>query len=175
MNVGHPRRAAAVQPRRSPAPSRGHSTRRPDRVALCAVLLAVSTTVVAAASAQATTGGLSSPGVGVPTSAATPADPAATPADAESFTTAKATWYGPGFYGERTACGNMLRRSTIGVAHRSLPCGTDVTFSYGGRTVVAPVIDRGPFRRGFTWDLTAATARQLGLTSSATVLYAVSA
>jgi rare lipoprotein A (peptidoglycan hydrolase) len=39
---------------------------------------------------------------------------------------------------------------------------------------VAPVIDRGPYRRGYMWDLTAATAEQLGLTSSARLLYAIS-
>jgi rare lipoprotein A (peptidoglycan hydrolase) len=162
MNQGRPRPAAAVQPTQS-APR----ARRPDRFALWAVVLAVFSTTVAAASAQAGTGGVSTPGVGDST-------PVATPADAESFTAARATWYGPGFYGERTACGKVLRRSTIGVAHRKLPCGTEVTFSYEGRTVAAPVIDRGPFRRGFVWDLTAATARQLGLTGAARLLYAVS-
>jgi rare lipoprotein A (peptidoglycan hydrolase) len=149
------------------SPRRAGDARRPDRIALWAVVLALFLTVVAAASAQAGTGGVSSPGVGVST-------PVATPADAESFTAARATWYGPGLYGERTACGKVLRRFTIGVAHRKLPCGTNVTFSYAGRTVVAPVIDRGPFRRGFMWDLTAATAEQLGLTGSARLLYSVS-
>jgi peptidoglycan lytic transglycosylase len=74
-----------------------------------------------------------------------------------------ATWYGPGLYGRRTACGLVLRRSTQGVAHRRLPCGTPVTFTFSGRTVTVPVIDRGPFARGIQWDLTAATARLLGL------------
>ena len=60
----------------------------------------------------------------------------------------KATWYGPGFYGKRTACGKRLGRATIGVAHRTLPCGTRVTFYHGGRFVTVPVIDRGPFRAG---------------------------
>jgi rare lipoprotein A (peptidoglycan hydrolase) len=134
-------------------------------------VLAAFTTLVAAASAQGDTGGISTPGVGASTPAPTPV---ATPADAESFTAARATWYGPGFYGERTACRKILRRSTLGVAHRRLPCGTKVTFSYAGRTVVAPVIDRGPYRRGYMWDLTAATAEQLGLTGSARLLYAIS-
>jgi rare lipoprotein A len=72
---------------------------------------------------------------------------------------AKATWYGPGLYGNRTACGKRLRRGTLGVAHKSLPCGTSVTFYRSGRFVTVPVIDRGPFRRGVAWDLTAAAAR----------------
>jgi peptidoglycan hydrolase-like protein with peptidoglycan-binding domain len=78
----------------------------------------------------------------------------------------RATWYGPGLYGNRTACGGTLRRSTLGVAHRSLPCGTPVTFYHRGRFVTVPVIDRGPFRRGVEWDLTAATARSLGMAAT---------
>jgi peptidoglycan hydrolase-like protein with peptidoglycan-binding domain len=78
----------------------------------------------------------------------------------------RATWYGPGLYGNRTACGGRLRRSTLGVAHRSLPCGTRVTFYHAGRFVTVPVIDRGPFRRGVEWDLTAAAARALGMAAT---------
>ena len=78
-----------------------------------------------------------------------------------------ATWYGPGLYGNRTACGKRLRRGTLGVAPKSLPCGTPVTFYRAGRFVTVPVIDRGPFRRGVAWDLTAAAARKLGLASTA--------
>jgi len=76
---------------------------------------------------------------------------------------AVATWYGPGFYGKRTACGQRLTTTLVGVAHRGLPCGRSVSIIYKGRTIVAPVVDRGPFRDGATWDLTAAAARQLGL------------
>jgi peptidoglycan hydrolase-like protein with peptidoglycan-binding domain len=78
-----------------------------------------------------------------------------------------ATWYGPGFYGKRTACGVRLNRGTLGVAHRSLPCGTPVTFYKAGRFVTLRVIDRGPFRRGVSWDLTAAAARAIGLVATA--------
>jgi hypothetical protein len=80
-----------------------------------------------------------------------------------------ATWYGPGLYGNRTACGRRLAPGTVGVAHRSLPCGTPVTFYRHGRFVTVPVIDRGPFRRGVSWDLTAAAARSIGLAQSARV------
>ncbi|HZO60694.1 MAG TPA: peptidoglycan-binding protein [Solirubrobacterales bacterium] len=78
----------------------------------------------------------------------------------------RATWYGPGLYGNRTACGKRLRRATLGVAHKRLPCGTRVTFYRGGHFVTLPVIDRGPFRHGVAWDLTAAAARKLGMASS---------
>ena len=73
-----------------------------------------------------------------------------------------ASWYGPGFYGNTTACGQTLRKKTLGVAHKKLPCGTKVTFAYQGRWVRAKVIDRGPYIAGRKWDLTYATALQLG-------------
>jgi rare lipoprotein A len=75
---------------------------------------------------------------------------------------AMATWYGPGFYGRRTACGQRMTRSLLGVAHKRLPCGTPVAILYRGRTITVPVVDRGPFRPGTRWDLTAATADALG-------------
>ncbi|MBI5310686.1 MAG: hypothetical protein HZB14_06635 [Actinobacteria bacterium] len=78
----------------------------------------------------------------------------------------KATWYGPGFFGRRTACGKKLTRRTQGVAHRTLPCGTRVEVFYAGRKRTVPVIDRGPFVRGVSWDLTYATARSLGALST---------
>jgi hypothetical protein len=74
---------------------------------------------------------------------------------------AKASWYGPGFYGKRTACGLRLNRATTGVAHRSLACGTAVAIRYRGQSIVVPVIDRGPFTHGVQWDLTSATAKKL--------------
>jgi rare lipoprotein A len=77
---------------------------------------------------------------------------------------AVATWYGPGFYGNTTACGIELTRELVGVAHRSLPCGTNVAVRYGSRTLVVPVVDRGPFGSEAHWDFTAAAAQQLGFT-----------
>lgn len=74
-----------------------------------------------------------------------------------------ATWYGPGFYGNRTACGQRLTRSTQGVAHKTLPCGTKVAVRVNGRSTVVPVIDRGPYARGVAYDLAAATAKRLGV------------
>jgi rare lipoprotein A len=75
-----------------------------------------------------------------------------------------ATWYGPGFYGNKTACGQRLRRKTVGVAHRSLRCGARVTISYEGRFLRTRVIDRGPYANGARWDLTAAAAKRLRFT-----------
>jgi len=64
------------------------------------------------------------------------------------------SWYGPGFFGNGTACGQTLTKTLVGVAHRTLKCGTLVTFRYGGRTLTVPVVDRGPYVSGRTWDLT---------------------
>jgi hypothetical protein len=75
---------------------------------------------------------------------------------------ATATFFGPGFYGRRTACGQTMSHTLQGVAHRSLPCGTLVDVYYKGHTARVPVVDRGPFRKGTSWDLTSATAEALG-------------
>ena len=80
-----------------------------------------------------------------------------------------ASYYGPGLYGNRTACGQTLTPGTLGVANRWLPCGTRVTFRYGGRSVTVPVIDRGPFHGSRIWDLTYATKRKLGFPDVGTV------
>jgi hypothetical protein len=72
-----------------------------------------------------------------------------------------ATWYGPGLFGNQTACGQTLTPQTLGVAHKTLPCGSKVVLRYKGRFVRTTVIDRGPFANGASWDLTQATARAL--------------
>jgi hypothetical protein len=77
---------------------------------------------------------------------------------------ATATFFGPGFYGKRTACGDRMSRTLQGVAHPTLPCGSLVDVYYKGRTARVPVVDRGPFRPGTSWDLTSATAETLGFT-----------
>ena len=79
------------------------------------------------------------------------------------YRSARASWYGPGFYGNRTACGQRLRTRTVGIAHRRLPCGTRVAVRFGRRSMVVRVIDRGPYSRGVHWDLTGAAAKRLGL------------
>ena len=82
------------------------------------------------------------------------------------FKAQTATWYGPGFYGKTTACGVVLTETTLGVAHRSLPCGTPLFVSYGPRGVVLPVIDRGPYTASAQWDLTGAAAQAIGVTQT---------
>lgn len=82
---------------------------------------------------------------------------------------ALATYYGPGLWGRKTACGLKLTKAVQGVAHRTLPCGTQVAVVYRGRQIVVPVIDRGPFRHGTTWDLTGATAKALAFKSTARI------
>jgi hypothetical protein len=72
---------------------------------------------------------------------------------------AGASWYGGG---GTTACGGQLTSSTLGVANKTLPCGTLVTLHYGDRTVRVPVIDRGPYVAGRDFDLTEATKAALG-------------
>jgi rare lipoprotein A (peptidoglycan hydrolase) len=75
--------------------------------------------------------------------------------------TVQASWYGPGFYGHGTACRQVMSTTLEGVAHRTLPCGTMVTLAYAGRQVTVPVVDRGPYVAGRTFDLTYATCRAL--------------
>ncbi len=80
-----------------------------------------------------------------------------------------ATIFGPGLYGRRTACGETLRPRILGVANRTLKCGMPVAIYYAGHTIIVPVIDRGPYANRADWDLTEATARALGIDSTATI------
>jgi rare lipoprotein A len=72
---------------------------------------------------------------------------------------AQASWYG-GSGG--LACGGELTSTTMGVANKTLPCGTLITLRYGQRTVRVRVIDRGPYVAGREFDLTEATKQALG-------------
>jgi rare lipoprotein A len=81
----------------------------------------------------------------------------------------RATWFGPGFYGKHTACGQVMTHALLGVAHRTLPCGTPVAVFLKGKTVTVPVVDRGPFANGARYDLTSAAAESIGMTQSTTV------
>jgi rare lipoprotein A len=89
---------------------------------------------------------------------------------ARFYRRALASWYGPGLYGQHLACGGTLTPGTLGVANKSLPCGTKVTLHYRGRTVRVPVVDRGPYVGAREFDLTAATKAKLGFGSTGTVL-----
>src|SRR4051794_39204983 len=93
--------------------------------------------------------------------------------DARKLTTyrlAGASYYGPGLYGNGVACGGTLLPGTMGVAHKTLPCGTKVKLRYHGHTVTVPVIDRGPYVAGRDYDLTWAVKLKLGFPGVGTVL-----
>jgi hypothetical protein len=76
-----------------------------------------------------------------------------------SYRLAEASWYGGG---GPLACGGWLTSSTLGVANKTLPCGTMITLRYEGRSLRVPVVDRGPFVAGREFDLTQATKEALG-------------
>lgn len=79
-----------------------------------------------------------------------------------SYRYAGASYYGPGLYGNGVACGGTLEPGTLGVANKTLPCGTMVKLRYNGRAITVPVIDRGPYVAGREYDLTEATKDRLG-------------
>lgn len=87
-----------------------------------------------------------------------------------AYRLAGASYYGPGLYGNGVACGGTLMPSTMGVAHKTLPCGTKVKLRYHGRSVTVPVIDRGPYVAGRDYDLTEAVRDRLGFPGVDTVL-----
>ncbi len=148
-----------------PEPRNPHFPLRLRALAV-AVLLAAATLVAGLSSAHAATGGASTAYGG-----------GASPVDGDiafgPFRTAGASWYGPGLWGNSTACGQTLRPRTLGVAHRNLPCGTAVKFVYRGRALVTQVIDRGPYAKGRAWDLTAAASEALGFEGVGMLRYAV--
>jgi rare lipoprotein A (peptidoglycan hydrolase) len=150
----HPRRVAAIC-----------SRSQPHGLHWVAFLLIAAALALVAAPAQAVTGGAS-------TLAASDAQAGSGLAFGD-MRVAGATWYGPGLYGRRTACGQVLRPGTIGVAHRNLPCGTTVKFAYHGHYLVTQVIDRGPYTRGNAWDLTNGAREALGFDGAGQIGYAV--
>jgi rare lipoprotein A (peptidoglycan hydrolase) len=80
-----------------------------------------------------------------------------------------ATWFGPGFYGQKTACGQTMSPVIVGVANRTLPCGTLVLVNYKGHRLTVPVIDRGPYAHDATWDLTWGAASALTINETVRV------
>jgi len=121
---------------------------------LLALLAAVSLLAVCSASALAETGGAAA-------GATAPAGSTPTQVRPSGI----ATWFGPGFYGKQTACGQTLTPVVVGVANRTLPCGTLVSVTYQGHTLTVPVLDRGPYGHQANWDLTAG-AEALGITET---------
>jgi rare lipoprotein A len=80
------------------------------------------------------------------------------------------SWYGPGLYGNKLSCGGRLTPSTLGVAHKTLPCGASVTLRRGHRVVRVRVVDRGPYSGDREFDLTAATRHRLRFNGVGSVL-----
>jgi peptidoglycan lytic transglycosylase len=87
-----------------------------------------------------------------------------------AYRLAGASYYGPGLYGSGVACGGTLMPGTMGVANKTLPCGTKVKLRYHGRTATVPVIDRGPYVAGRDYDLTTAVKEKLGFPGVGTVM-----
>lgn len=85
------------------------------------------------------------------------------------YRNALASWYGPGFYGNLLGCGGRLGYNQLGVAHKTLPCGTRVTVRHQGRSVRVRVIDRGPYVGAREFDLTRATKDRIGFSGHGTV------
>lgn len=81
---------------------------------------------------------------------------AAEHASAAAWHTERMTWYGPGFYGNRTACGKTMTRKLIGVAARGIACGTTIELRTRHHHRFVKVVDHGPY--GVPWHLDA-TAR----------------
>ena len=126
---------------------------RPPRSSILLALLAATACAASpAAFASGSPGGAAAPASG--STASTP--PKVAPS-------AIATWFGPGFYGQKTACGQTLTPAVVGVAHRTLPCGTLVRVSYKGHAITLPVLDRGPYSHIADWDLTAGAAAALDI------------
>jgi rare lipoprotein A len=68
--------------------------------------------------------------------------------------------------GSKTASGQRFNQNAMTAAHRSLPFGTKLRVTHGGRSVVVTINDRGPFIRGRVLDLSTGAARAIGLTSA---------
>jgi rare lipoprotein A (peptidoglycan hydrolase) len=145
----------------------GSASRFPRRLCWAVSLVAIAIFATTAVSAQAATGGASSTVVFGGSS------PEGQEVAFSPFRWAGASWYGPGLWGNKTACGEVLRPDTIGVAHRSLPCGTTVKFVYHGHVLITQVIDRGPYVKGRAWDLTAAASEALEFEGVGNLRYAV--
>ena len=141
--------------------------KRRHRIPRWAVALAAITTMaVGVAPTQAATGGAAGPTASAPTEEGGLAF--------SPMRSAGASWYGgPSMWGRQTACGQTLRPSTLGVAHKTLPCGTTVKFVYHGHALITQVIDRGPYVKGRAWDLTQAAGEAIDLEGIGTVRYAV--
>ena len=80
----------------------------------------------------------------------------------------KASWYGPGFHGKKTASGQRFNQNAMTAAHKTLPLGSvvRVTNRATGKSIEVTINDRGPFVKGRIIDLSAAAAAKLGTKGS---------
>jgi rare lipoprotein A len=92
------------------------------------------------------------------------ANAAIAPSSGRSFS-GMASYYG-NESGNRTASGQRMNANAMTAAHRSLPFGTKLRVTHGGRSVVVTINDRGPFIRGRVLDLSTGAARVIGLTGA---------
>ena len=83
----------------------------------------------------------------------------------------RASWYGPGFHGRRTASGETFNANALTAAHRTLPFGTRVRVmnKSTGRSVVVRINDRGPYAHGRVIDLSRASAQAIGISGVGSV------
>ncbi len=102
---------------------------------------------------------------------------AAEPGSAASYTAeasvqrGKASWYGPGFHGRRTANGERFNTNAYTAAHKTLPFGTKVKVTHAktGKSVVVRINDRGPYAHGRVIDLSRASAQAIGISGVADI------
>lgn len=86
----------------------------------------------------------------------------------------RASWYGPGFHGRKTASGETFNTNDMTAAHRTLPFGTKVKVmnKRTGKSVVVRINDRGPYAHGRVIDLSKASAQAIGISGVDSVLVA---
>ncbi len=82
-----------------------------------------------------------------------------------------ASWYGPGFHGNKTASGQTFNQHALTAAHPNLPFGSrvKVTNLSNGKAVKVTINDRGPYKKGRIIDLSRAAARKLAMDGTARV------
>jgi rare lipoprotein A len=84
-------------------------------------------------------------------------------------TTGSASWYGPGFDGCRSSSGATFRANQMTAASLSLPLGTLLKVTRGGRAVVVVITDKGPYVAGRVLDLSKAAAQAIGMSGTGDV------
>lgn len=96
------------------------------------------------------------------------------PVSGKAVQSGKASWYGPGFHGKRTASGETFNTNDLTAAHRTLPFGTRVKVvnKQTGKSVVVRINDRGPYAHGRVIDLSRASAQAIGISGVGSVTVA---